>query len=604
MAAVLWGRANTGFGPLDFQHWRGAVLGGDIVDLAFASKRVVILKSDGTLASFGLTGDPENTLPSRLSNIVEIESTSRLGYALDRTGTLWPLNSPAFPSLPRSIAIRCGWNILVGITLNGGVFYTDRLGSLVSVPGVSDAVAIAAGDEFGAALLEDGSVTVFGNFPGAIPTEIRNAARIVAGPNHLVVLHTDGSVTAYGKAKTKLLKVPAELRDPVEIVIGTGHAVALQRDGTILCWGDNEAGQCRPPPGLSNVVSIATAFTHCMAATADGKVVTWGLLWLEDISAPPRVESGVTRVMSGHEFLVALGPPTTPVLLKSPTNVTVFPWQSARFEAAARGLGHTFEWRWNGRLLPESDSPVLEFAATDVGLGPSEYGRFSVTVRGPDGSAINSPEVTLTVHPDSQPGTILEWKKDDLPATPVDPQIQGHALRIAADDQTRAAILDDGSLQLDPSDKPSRRIPGSSSGRPESVAICGSFVRVVTSDHRVREFYRDGTERTGIPTELYENVLRVAPGPGAITVLKTDGSVWTLDPQQNVVQLSKGPARDVALGGRGFTVIALADGTVDVISPPTDLIPPPLRGVVAVAAGQDHAVALLEDGTVAAWGGN
>jgi hypothetical protein len=210
----------------------------------------------------------------------------------------------------------------------------------------------------------------------------------------------------------------------------------------------------------------------------------------------------------------------------------------------------------------------------------------------------------LTVQPDSQPGTVLEWRKSDLPATPVDPEIQGHALRIAADDQTRATILDDGSLQLDPSDRPSRRIPGSSSGRPESVALCGSFVRVVTRDHRVREFYRDGTERIGIPTELYENVLRVAPGPGPITVLKTDGSVWTLDPQQNVVQLSKGPARDVAVGGRGFTLIALADGTVTVISPPPDLIPPPLRGVVAVAAGQDHAVALLEDGTVAAWGGN
>lgn len=134
--------------------------------------------------------------------------------------------------------------------------------SPVSVSGLTEAEAVAAGETFSLALLEDGTVMAWGtNYRGQLgdgTTAERNA------PAHVQFLN-----------------------DVVAIAAGQAHALALLEDGTVMAWGSNNAGQLGdgsitdsdtpvPVSGLSDVVAIAAGPAHSLAVLENGTVMSWG----------------------------------------------------------------------------------------------------------------------------------------------------------------------------------------------------------------------------------------------------------------------------------------------------------------------------------------
>jgi alpha-tubulin suppressor-like RCC1 family protein len=146
---------------------------------------------------------------------------------------------------------------------------------VLTVPGLSGAVAVAAGTYHSLALLANGTVMAWGeNSEGQLG--IGNDT----GPE---ICH------AY-PCSTKPLLVPG-LSNVVAIAAGANESLALLADGTVMAWGDDENGQggsgpssnsCKcidhpvQVPGLSNAVAIAAGEFGGSALLADGTVMDWG----------------------------------------------------------------------------------------------------------------------------------------------------------------------------------------------------------------------------------------------------------------------------------------------------------------------------------------
>jgi alpha-tubulin suppressor-like RCC1 family protein len=183
------------------------------------------------------------------------------------------------------------------------------------------AVAISVGDEHACAVLWEGTIQCWGDNShgelgyvgvdktGATPVSvagITNALAVAAGSSDTCALLRDGTVRCWGSnlngafGKTPLNIVPAPIPIPgltnaTSIVNRGSHYCALLPGGTIECWGLNGSGELgngthvplpysdRPVPepvaviGITNATALAAGGVHTCALLRSGSVKCWGL---------------------------------------------------------------------------------------------------------------------------------------------------------------------------------------------------------------------------------------------------------------------------------------------------------------------------------------
>jgi alpha-tubulin suppressor-like RCC1 family protein len=185
------------------------------------------------------------------------------------------------------------------------------------LPGVSNAVAVAVGDQHACALQQSGGILCWGNnwagqlgngttqaqsgpvavlYSGGAP--VSDAVAVAAGGESSCLLNAGGSVWCWGyngdgeagngttaSAQTEAVSVSM---DPgvADISVGGFHACALRSNGTVFCWGmgvDGQLGngysqQTTPVQvsGLSGAKAIAAGGAHSCALMADTSVQCWG----------------------------------------------------------------------------------------------------------------------------------------------------------------------------------------------------------------------------------------------------------------------------------------------------------------------------------------
>jgi alpha-tubulin suppressor-like RCC1 family protein len=84
---------------------------------------------------------------------------------------------------------------------------------------------------------------------------LSNVVAIAAGDSDCLALKSDGTVVGWGQNFAGQANIPAGISGIIAISQGVGHNLALKSDGTVAAWGDNEAQQCSVPAGLSNVIA-------------------------------------------------------------------------------------------------------------------------------------------------------------------------------------------------------------------------------------------------------------------------------------------------------------------------------------------------------------
>lgn len=182
------------------------------------------------------------------------------------------------------------------------------------VSGLTDAIALTAGRVHVCALRAAGTVVCWGNNQdgqlgsgsleeaAAVPVAVSglsDAIALTAGDQHTCALRRAGSVVCWGGNASGQLgrgsltpsRTPvsvSNLGSVTSISAGQSHTCARRVDGTARCWGSNSAGQLgdgnsgtvRTSPvtvlGLSRVVSIAAGGAHSCAMLANDTFRCWG----------------------------------------------------------------------------------------------------------------------------------------------------------------------------------------------------------------------------------------------------------------------------------------------------------------------------------------
>ena len=227
------------------------------------------------------------------------------------------------------IAIAAGANHSMALRPSGRVFCwgSDSAGQLgngganidlnvpTAVNGLTDIIAIAAGEEFSLALKTDGTVYSWGSDaqgqlgnggantntiePGLVTGAV-NVIAIAAGRSHALALKSDGTMLAWGIDNNGELgdnvavankNVPVAVADAADIIAisaGFFHSMALKANLTALVWGSHFDGQLgtgangnqeqRTPIATTsgNWVGVAAAGRHSFGLKSDGTLVSFG----------------------------------------------------------------------------------------------------------------------------------------------------------------------------------------------------------------------------------------------------------------------------------------------------------------------------------------
>ncbi len=215
-----------------------------------------------------------------------------------------------------SCALKAGgsvvcWGTNSGGQLGDGTTITRTVTAVVV--GLTDAVAVTAGEFNSCAIRAGGNVVCWGlnafSVFGAgntgsnqlVPVEIAgiaNAVQVTIGNATICARTVSGSVFCWGLnsrfqagvAVGTIQAVPvavAGLADAVEISTGTSHTCARKAGGSVVCWGDNSTGQLgdgttstgaisAAVTGLTDAVEVSAGSGHTCARRAAGGVVCWG----------------------------------------------------------------------------------------------------------------------------------------------------------------------------------------------------------------------------------------------------------------------------------------------------------------------------------------
>ena len=281
------------------------------------------LGDGGTTDSFTTAVEAKGPL-----HIVSIGEGYNFAAAVDRSGDLWvwgkdpdgalcldrrtDLTRPVEITKLRAKAVSGGGGHLLILLRNGTVeacgtdtdgqlgngVMTGKFASPVAVVGLTDVVAISAGNLFSAAREADGSVWTWGyNAFGQLG---------------------NGTTTDADRPVEVPLPQPATQIEAGGDLPENGHMVALLSNGAMVSWGDDQWGQlgngvsgttfATPqvvdmPAGVS-VASVAAGGEDSFAVASDGDLWAWGHDRDGDLGVTTTSRSVVRPILARHGFTI------------------------------------------------------------------------------------------------------------------------------------------------------------------------------------------------------------------------------------------------------------------------------------------------------------
>jgi alpha-tubulin suppressor-like RCC1 family protein len=486
-------------------------------------------------------------------------------------------------------------------------------GQALPPPGLSNVVAVAAGNLFSLALKGDGTVVAWGSSPVTnVPSNVSNIVAIAAGSGFGLGVRNDGTVVGWGSGGAT--NVPGSVNNVVSVSGASNHALGLRSEGVLTEWG---TGNKTPvPAGLTKVVSFADGAGFGLAAKADGTVVDWGTLNFYTVLSPisPLPVTNAVAVACGYSHLLVLkadgsvfayaqnpgsfGSPSVTNVPASLTNAIAISAEGADsvsdYSLALRSNGLVVGWGANSlgpTNIPPGLSNVVAIAAgANHSLALVSDGS-PVIIREPvGGTAFSSNQFTLTTTVAGQGSLIYSWS---LNGTNI-PNATNASFIIS-----NASPSDAGTYQLTVSN-----LLGQAASVPVPVTVLDSAPFILT--------FPAATNRAPIGSPLTLRSVVGGSGPPALQ--------WQLDGQDVPGQTNPdfNFSRIRSTNGGGYTLIAsnafgsITSSIAKVF--PVSLIgwgasvygtinvPLTLTNAIAVAISFESAEALRTDGTVTNWG--
>ena len=529
--------------------------------IALASGRHdgVALRSDGTVAAWSDNGNGTSSatpVPDDWTNVVAVAAADFGNLALLADGTLRAsagslgIGSPVPPNLYGVVAISSARKSSLALKLDGRVVSWGPAGNSMIATGV---VGIAAGSFFSVVVNQDGTADVLG----------------LPGPGN--ELHSAGNNI-----------VAAAVGDKVYLLTSAGTVEALSFTVASV------------PEGLTNVIALSGGFSQNLALRADGTVVSWGRTNI------PAILSHITAIAAGLDSFVITA---WPVIVDPPHSLTVDGSTPAVFQVTAGGAGPlSYQWKKNGASIAGATSDTLTISSAQEG----DAAVYTVLVSNPSGSQESLPATlsvnlfpAITRQPHSEMVFVGAKVAFDATATGAQP--------------LSYQWIQDGDIVFGAT-SPHHELAGvqNTDAGIYRITVSNSFGSVTSAPAllqlgtRVVELPPPGTvvNLSGalLPPGL-TNIVAIASCRSHALAARVDGTVigWGSGITDEV-QLSNVVAISVADGLGVMNSALLAGGTV--VSwgngPVTEVAG--LYGVVSIAGGTRHTVALKMDGTVVTLG--
>jgi hypothetical protein len=101
-----------------------------------------------------------------------------------------------------------------------------------------------------------------------VPYGLTNVVAIGAGDYHCLAVKGDGTVVAWGDSSQGQSDALPGLTSAVAAAGGGGHSVALGTNGLVVAWGADWSGQCDLPSTLTKAAAIAAGEYHTVVLLA------------------------------------------------------------------------------------------------------------------------------------------------------------------------------------------------------------------------------------------------------------------------------------------------------------------------------------------------
>jgi alpha-tubulin suppressor-like RCC1 family protein len=501
--------------------------------------------------------------------------------------------------------------------------------SAVPIPviNITDAIAISAGASFSMALRSDGTVMVWGDngvgefglgtstpVNSSTPLQVPGVSGIIAiaaGRWHALALRADGLVMAWGNNLNGQLgngsipvapftifapDVVSSLTGVIAIAAGTDHNLAVRDDGSVWAWGSNGSGQLglgssgAAVPSASrtktviDIVAVSASQSHSLAVRKDGTMWAWGsnsngqmgngASGGPPVSTPVQVQgvSGGLAVAAGQLNSVGLG-----------DDGTVWTWGDNANGALGNGTGLS-------SILPVQMTNVTGAIGISGGFNYSACVRSSGIVSGWGGN-----NVAQLGNGATSPPTAVAVQATGVSTATSIAAGGGHVLAlltgggVVAWGANGSGVIGNGTsgttvVSAVPASTPSN-ITAVAAGFNLSLAIRGNG-----------DLYAWGENSSGTIGLGSTSVLPVT----SPTLVPNLAGVFSAAAGGHFVLAAFGASGAVcAWGDNSNGQLGLGPGALSPTTSATQI--PGLTGVMAVAAGSDHALA-LKGGTVWAWG--
>ena len=587
----------------------GLLSGKKVASVAVGESHTLALSDDGMLTAWGLNASGQlgtnNTANSRLplavvrpafldgKQIVAVAAGDNFSLALCADGTLASWGDNSLGQLgDGSMKV----NSIEPLNITGkGVLSTRTV------------VAIRAGARHAFALCTDGRMVSWGanesgqhgngttqgsNLPVLVNANgalIGKTVRsISAGGMHSLALFTDGGIAAWGANSSGQLgnnstvssnvpvTVPSQGAISGKTVIGLSaggdHSLAVCSDGTVAAWGLNSSGQLGnssnntsfvPVPVTMNtgallnkrVIAVSASAAHSVALCSDETTVAWGVNVSGSLGNNSNTSSNIAVAVTRSGVL-----------------------SSKKVSAVATGGAQSFALCSDGTLTSWGLNTFGQ-----LGNNTTETTRVPVTVTTTTGALFGKTVVATSV---GQSHTVVRFSNGGMAAWGRNAEGQlGN--NTTTNSNIPVEVFSGGVLS-------GKKIASVSAGAAHNVALCSDGT-VVTWGSNFSGQLGTGTAIVSslIPTNITglgalsgKTVVAVAAGSNHSLALCSDG---------RVVAWGRGTSGQLGTGSTSSSSLPVAVSWTGVMAGKT---------VVSISAGADHNLALCSDGTLVAWGRN
>lgn len=568
------------------------------------------------------------------------------------------LTVPSRTFSPRSFA--AGQQTVVVVEPDGRLFgWGTSIDGILSFPSsATNVVQVDMGPYMhGVALREDGTVRAWGsNTEGqaTVPSGLSNVVQVAAGAQSSIALRTDGSVVIWGQPNTPWSSPPP---DPIRffaISSGNNRHLGLTRAPVPRGGPDGGSAPAGRPFVITRPFIGSDPYTvQWMRNGIDLPGETNATLVFPNLQAP---QAGQYVARASNEFGTSTNAPFFLGVLPAPPQIGTQPEHQAvpvggeiRLSVVVAGSEpFSFQWLRSGTpVLGATNSSLVIRDATDANDGD-----YTVTISNDLGTITSTPATVSTGRPrfSSQPRSFRglrnrPWRLEAAVVTPESPSlawylgtnrvadaigpvldlpqvtasVEGEYRLVASNSfGMSTSVVAHVTVRTPPAPLPEPMIAvhaESEMARPESFnqvleaamsSISLPFAVGLQADGTLIQWnHSNDPARPFRPPENLTNVVALATGIHHALALSADGRVrsW-LDPfgtDHGQAQVPPDLDRVVEIAAANQFNLALQDDGVPVSWPMGGSLPGNLTGVAAISANQNHAAALLEDGTVLFW---